>query len=138
MDLFKIWGIIEKFWCQTILEKHLTLIYVKFPKRPFESQKVAAADGLSKSLRFIRPLFLTFQKYIVVTFEFLLPATCKVILRRVTGRLHYIIQKFPDWCRHLTPWCQSWIFWIILCRSPIFCVHLILRFGSTLSYLIVF
>ena len=75
------------FWCLTILHRRLNLIDVKFPKRPFESQKVAAVDGVTRSLRFVWPLFLTFQKYIAVTFELLLPSTWKIIifLWRVTG-----------------------------------------------------
>ena len=53
----------------------MTLIDVQFPKRPFESQKFAGVDGVPRSLRFVRPQFLAFQKYVVVTFELFLPAT---------------------------------------------------------------
>jgi hypothetical protein len=81
------WYYWHQIWCLTFVKKHETLIDVKFPKRPFESQKVAAVDGVTRSLRFVRFLFLTFQKYIVVTFEFLLPATWKLILWRVTQSL---------------------------------------------------
>jgi len=103
-------------WGQTILKRHLTLIDVKFPKRPFESQKVAAVDGVTRSLRFVRLLFLPLQKYVVVTFEFLLPATWKIIIWRVNRRLK--ITEVIFWVDFyllfhtftLTVWKYEWFF----------------------------
>ena len=57
-------------------EQHRWLIYFQFPERSSKSQKAAAAAGLLRSPRFIRPVFLSFHKYVVVTFNFTLPATC--------------------------------------------------------------
>ena len=80
-----LYGALQNTWyywhsilCQTILEKQLTLIDLQFPKRPFKSQKVGAVDGVTMSLRFVRFLLLTFQKYIVVNLRFANP--CIIIL----------------------------------------------------------
>jgi hypothetical protein len=49
------------------------LIDFKFPEGSFESQQFAAADGVARSLRFVRPVTFAFHKYIVITFEIFLP-----------------------------------------------------------------
>jgi hypothetical protein len=61
-------------WYSDICGTINTLIDVKCPEGSFESQEFAAADGFTRSLRFVRPMTFPFQKYIMITFDFSLPA----------------------------------------------------------------
>ena len=51
-----------------------TLIDVKFLEGSFESQEFAAADGVTRSLRFVGPVTFPFKKNIMITSDIFLPA----------------------------------------------------------------
>jgi len=66
VQTYKIWYK-NSLWYGDICCTVNTLIDVKFPEGPFESQQFAAADGRTGSLRFVRFVTFPLQKNIVIS-----------------------------------------------------------------------